>query len=187
MPRIRNVVRKHTSAFVAGKLLVCSLCPLLLSVGCASQEREVRMQRGYVFYCDGSGGGSVLMNYAGGVRQGLRNAGYEGAGEMFNWHTGLGVAADHTSSVEYKRKRAAKLAKEVQEYKAKHPGAPVTIMGLSAGTAVGVYALEALPESRQVDNAFLLSAALSANYDLTEALRRVDNRMYVFTPTTDGV
>ena len=187
MARIRIDVRKHPSVFVVGKLLVCSLCPLLLNLGCASQEREVRMQRGYVFYCDGSGGGSVLRNYAGGVRKGLRNAGYEGAGEMFNWHTGLGVAADHTSSVKYKRKRAAKLAKDIQEYKAKHPGAPVTIMGLSAGTAIVVYALEALPESYQVDGAFLLSASVSANYDLTNALRRVKNRMHVFTSTKDGV
>ncbi|MCZ6683150.1 MAG: hypothetical protein O7B26_08200, partial [Planctomycetota bacterium] len=111
----------------------------------------------------------------------------EGAGEMFNWHTGLGVAADHTSSVKYKRKRAAQLAKDIQEYKGKHPGAPVTIMGLSAGTAIVVYALEALPESYQVDGAFLLSASVSANYNLTKALRRVKNRMYVFTSTEDGV
>ena len=89
MARIRNDVRKRTSVFVVGKLLVCTLCPLLLNVGCASQEREVRMQRGYVYFCDGSGGGSVLMNYSGGVRQGLLNAGYEGAGEMFNWHSGV--------------------------------------------------------------------------------------------------
>ncbi len=187
MQRIRNDIRNHMSVFVAGNLFVCSLCPVLLNVGCASQEREVRMQRGYVYFCDASGGGTVLMNYAGGVRRGLRNAGYEGAEEMFNWHTGLGVVADHTSSVEYKRKRAAKLAKDVQEYKAKHPGAPVTIMGLSAGAAVVVYSLEALPESCQVDNAFLLSASLSANYDLTKSLRRVDNRMYVFTSTKDGI
>ena len=187
MARIRNDVRKHTSVFVAGMLLMCSLCPLLLNVGCASPEREVQMQRGYVFYCDGSGGGGVLRNYAAGVRRGLRNAGYEGAGEMFNWHTGLGVAADHTSSVKYKRKRAAKLAKGIQEYKAKHPEAPVTIMGLSAGTAIVVYALEALPEGYQVDGVFLLSASVSANYDLTKALRRVKNRMYVFTSTKDGV
>lgn len=60
-------------------------------------------------------------------------------------------------------------------------------MGLSAGTAVVLYALEALPESYQVDGAFLLSASVSANYDLTKALRRVKNRMYVFTSAKDGV
>ena len=115
MPRIRYDMREHMSLFVVGKFFVCSLGPLVLNMGCAAQEREVRMQRGYVFFCDGSGGGTVLVNYARGVRQGLRNAGYEGAGEMFNWHTGLGVASDHTSSVKYKRKKAAKLAQEVQE------------------------------------------------------------------------
>ncbi len=161
----------------------------LLVAGCAttSPEREARMHRGYVFYCDGSGGGGTLRNYAGGVRNGLVEAGYPGAGEMFPWHTGLGVTADHTASVGYKRKKGEELARRIQEYSRQHPDAPVTAMGLSAGTAIVVFGLEALPASRQVDNALLLAPSVSADYNLTESLQRVGHRMYVFVSENDGV
>jgi hypothetical protein len=60
-------------------------------------------------------------------------------------------------------------------------------MGLSAGTAVAVYGLEELPPSEQVENALLLSPSLSADYDLTRALKRVHGRMYVFASSRDAV
>jgi len=163
-------------------------CPLLLG-GCSqiSADRQERERRGYVFYCDGSGGGGLIRNYSSGIRQGLLDAGYAGSGEMFNWHTGLGVTADHTSSEEYKRGKARQLADRIAEYARKQPGAPITLMGLSAGTAVAVFALEALPRDVLVANVVLLSPSIGADYDLTTALRQVTGRMYVFTSTKDAV
>jgi hypothetical protein len=121
------------------------------------------------------------------VRQGLRNAGYDGAGEMFGWETGLGVLADQTASNEYKRGKAAELAKKMVTYHEKYPDAPMYLMGLSAGTAVAVFTLEALPADVKVENVFLLSGSLSATYDLTKALRHVRGKMYVTTSQRDVV
>jgi hypothetical protein len=56
------------------------------------------------------------MNWAGGVRQGLLEAGYDGAGEIVKWNTGLGVVPDQSSSVEYKRSKAAECAQDIQQY-----------------------------------------------------------------------
>jgi pimeloyl-ACP methyl ester carboxylesterase len=168
-----------------------SLLSLLACVtaGCsqAMPDRATRMTRGYVYYLDGAGGGSLLSNWSGGVRQGMLDAGYSGAGEMFRWNTGWGVVADQDSSVEYKRSKATELAQRIQQYTREQPGAPVTLMGLSAGTAVTVFALEALPATCQVNDVILLGASISADYDLTQALRRVRNRMYVFTSEQDAV
>ncbi len=124
-----------------------SILSLAGSFGCAptAPDREVRMTRGYVYYLDGAGGGGALKNYSGGVRKGLVDAGYDGSGEMFRWQTDLGVGADQVASESYKRSKARKLAKQIQEYKQEHPNAPVTLMGLSAGTAIAVFALEKLP------------------------------------------
>lgn len=157
--------------------------------GCSSNEaeREKRAQNGYMYYLDGAGGGSKLHNYAGGVNKGLIDAGYLGDGEVFKWNTGLGVVADQTSSVGYKRKQAAKLSEKIQAYREQHPGAPVTLMGLSAGTALAAFTLEALPPDVGVDQVVLLSGSLSSTYDLTEALRRVNDQMYIFTSERDGV
>lgn len=159
------------------------------TAGCSQQmpDRAERMTRGYLYYLDGAGGGGIVSNWAGGVRQGLLDAGYPGAGEIFRWNTGLGVVADQDSSVEYKRSKAVECARSVQQYVQEHPGAPVTLIGLSAGTAVTVFVLEALPQSCLVENVILCGASIASDYDLTRALQRVRNRMYVFTSEKDGV
>lgn len=99
----------------------------------------------------------------------------------------MGVVADQDSSVEYKRGKASECAQSIQQYVKEHPGAPVTLIGLSAGTAVTVFTLEALPPTCPVENVVLLGASTSADYDLTRALQRVRGRMYVFTSERDAV
>lgn len=159
------------------------------SNGCSQTmpDRAERLTRGYVYYLDGAGGGATLSNWAGGVRDGLLAAGYNGAGEMFTWNTGGGVVADQDATVEYKRRKAGELAAQIDRYTKDHPSAPVTLMGLSAGTAVAVFTLEAMPAGCQVDNVVLLGASIGADYDLSRALRHVRNKVYVFTSEKDGV
>jgi pimeloyl-ACP methyl ester carboxylesterase len=144
------------------------------------------MERGYYYYLDGAGGGGIT-NWSGGVRRGLQRNGYDGSGEMFTWQTGLGALADQTAGNSYKRRKAAALARRLVEYRRQHPDAPVTMIGLSAGTALTVFALESLPGDVVVENVFLLSGSLSATYDLTEALRHVRGKMYVTTSRRDAV
>jgi pimeloyl-ACP methyl ester carboxylesterase len=150
-------------------------------------DREVRMTRAYIYYLDGAGGAGVIRNWSRGVRKGFLDAGYDGAGEVFPWQTHLGVAADQHADVRYKRSKAAELAAALQKRARAHPGVPVHLIGLSAGTAVLAFTLEALPEDFRVDSAILLGASLSADYDLTEALKRVREKMYVFTSEKDAV
>lgn len=165
------------------------IAPLAFLCGCsmAQPDRAERMTQGYVFYLDGAGGGGAIGNWSGGLKQGLLNAGYPGAGEIFNWNTGMGVAADQDASVDYKRTKAAECARRIQQYCNENRGAPVTMVGLSAGTAVTVFTLEALPTSCQVEDVILCGASISADYDLTRALQRVRRKMYVFTSEKDAV
>ncbi len=161
----------------------------LACAGCSQQmpDRAERMTRGYIYYLDGAGGGGMFSNWSGGLRRGMLDAGYSGAAEIFRWNTGLGVVADQDSSVEYKRGKASECAQRIQQYARQHPGAPVTLVGLSAGTAVTVFVLEALPTTCPVENVILCGASIASNYDLTRALHRVRNRMYVFTSENDAV
>lgn len=178
-----------TSVRNARILSLVSIAALCATGGCSQTmpDRTVRMTRGYIYYLDGAGGGRPLRNWSGGVKQGMLDAGYDGAGEMFSWNTGLGVVADQDSSVAYKRSKAAEVAARIQQYRRQWPEAPVTLVGLSAGTALVVFALEALPADCQVDNVILLGASISATHDLTQALGHVRNRMYVFTSEKDAV
>jgi hypothetical protein len=159
------------------------------AAGCAMPEpdRAERMTRGYVYYCDGAGGGGMISNWSGGLRAGLLDAGYNGAGEIFRWNTGFGVYADQVATVDYKQQKARELANQIVAYQRQYPGAVVHLMGLSAGTAVVAYALEALSPQNAVDNVVMLSGSLSSGYNLTEALRRVKGKMYIFTSQRDEV
>ncbi|MBE7505414.1 MAG: hypothetical protein HS101_03920 [Planctomycetia bacterium] len=157
--------------------------------GCSQAEMHNHDldQNGYVFYLDGAGGGGVLTNWGNGVREGLKLANYGGDFANFPWQTGLGVGADQSASVEYKREKAAELAQRIREYMDSHPDKPVNLVGLSAGTAVAAFALEALPENHPVENVVLLGSSLSSHYDMTKALARVRGRLYVFTSEKDAV
>ncbi len=158
--------------------------------GCSSTHlpnRDIRKKKAYVYYLDGAGGGGLLMNWSSGVKTGLIKAGYNGAGEMFKWETGLGVGADQTASNEYKRAKARELARKITAFRRENPNTPITIIGLSAGTAIAVFTLEALPADIKVDDVILLSGSLSSTYDLTRALRHIRNKMYIFTSHRDAV
>lgn len=176
--------RTDTALVLSGVLLLG-----VLGTGCSQQmpDRAQRMPQGYIYYLDGAGGGGLISNWSRGLRQGLIDAGYSGAGEIFHWNTGLGVVADQNASVDYKRGKASECAGQIQGYSREYPGASVTLIGLSAGTAVTVFVLEALPVSCPVENVILCGASISADYDLTRALERIRNRMYVFTSEKDGV
>lgn len=166
-----------------------ALAALLFLPGCASTQpdRAERMERGYVYYLDGAGGGKLLTNWSGGVRDGLTDAGYDGAGEMFSWETGMGVVADQVASESFKRQKAAELVDRICAFHREHPNSKISLVGLSAGTVIAVFALEALPMNVPIDNVVLLSGSLSANHDLSAALRRVRGKMYITSSTRDTV
>jgi len=149
------------------------------------EDRQQRLERGCVFYFDGAGGGTKKSNYAAGVIKGMLEAGYPGAGELMSWETGQGLMADQKASVEFKRAKAKESAASIRRYMEQHPGRPVGLLGFSAGTAEAVFALESLPESTPVDHVVLLGASISRDYDMTQALKRVKNKLYIITSTHD--
>ncbi len=167
-------------------ILMCFIC---IFSGCSQQRAvpDIPGHHGIVYYLDGAGGGSMITNWGRGVKKGLEQGGFRGEYQEFNWQTGLGVLADQDSSVEYKRNQARKLASIIVEYARQHPGEPIDIIGLSAGTAVAIYTLEALPKWCTGDVVILLGSSLDAHYNLTQALERVEDDLYVFTSPRDGV
>ncbi len=173
---------------------ISALALMFFAGGCATTPsglpkplpgREARMKHGYLYYLDGAGGGTAKKNWSAGVRQGLLAAGYPGAGEMFSWETGEGLIADQDASVKYKRTKAKALAREIRKRAAEYPGAPIQILGFSAGTAEAVFELEYLQPGVQVENVALLGASISDDYDLTKALRHVRGRLYLYTSKRD--
>ena len=171
-------------------LSLLSLLALLFAAGCEKPSlpnHDDRLPCGILYYLDGAGGGTALVNWCGGVRDGMLEAGFPGACEMFTWQTGLGAVADQDVDVQYKRQKAGELAARIVEYRKQQPDAPVYLIGLSAGTVVAVFTAEAVPDDCPLDTVVLLGASIGANYDLTKALRHVRGKLYIFTSPNDGV
>ena len=174
--------------------IVCGLASIIQlavqGVGCSSPQRvagPVPGRDGRVYYLDGAGGGGVLTNWGNGVRDGLKVAGFEGDFLNYRWQTGLGVAVDQIASAKSKRSQAAKLASMIRTDMREYPDCSHNVIGLSAGTAVAVFMLEELGHDHQVNNVVLLGSSLDSDYDLTEALKSVRHRLYVFTSSKDTV
>jgi hypothetical protein len=185
------MTRKRCHRLVSAAL---GLLVIASSIGCASKpvadlqyraDREERLTHGCTFYFDGAGGGTRKANYADGVVKGMLEAGYRGGGELVAWETGKGLMKDQVASVAYKRSKAEEGAASILNYRKQHPGAPVELLGFSAGTAEAIFALEAMPETATVDHVVLLGTSISRDYDLTEALKRVKNKLYIFTSPHD--
>ncbi len=149
--------------------------PTLVQVGTRDDQRT--------FYLDGAG------NYGFGkesVPLGLADGGYEGHVEHYIWTTYLGAIVDQVS-VSHNRREGYKLAARIREFLDIRPHGEVNLIGLSAGTGIIVFALEALDPKYRVQNVVMLSSSLSADYDLTAALRRVDGGIYFFWSPDDPI
>jgi len=138
--------------------------------------------RGLVIALSGVGG---VLGEVERIRQGLAQGGVECAIEEFDWSAG-DMLVDQTDLAANKAK-ARMLTRRIETYFTEHPGCPVHLFGVSAGTGLVVWALEDLEPGRRVDNVVLIASSLSARYDLRGALRKVGGRLYNHYSAVDGV
>lgn len=153
----------------------------LLSAGCAASSST--MTGGpTVIFLDGAGWAGSER----GVRAGLRAAGFQGNVESFAWTTGLGSLPDHFL-VRHKQRKAARLADHIRQRRARFPNDELHLMGLSAGTAVIVFALEQLPPDVSVNNVVLFAPSIVGDYDLSSAMAHVRGFLYATSSPHDGI
>lgn len=119
------------------------------------------------------------------IPAGLTDAGYTGAVEAFPWQ-GLTHAGDQIN-LSRNRSKAVELSDEIRRYRRAHPGKPINIIALSAGTGIATWALEYLPEDAQIDHLIFLGCSMSSHYDMTRALRRVRIGLYVIYSKNDPI
>ena len=150
--------------------------------GCAPGFTE-KAKNGIIFYCPGAG--NIDFGDAG-IREGLKQAGYEGQVASLTWTFSFNPALDQALRINA-RLGATRLAEVIQDYIDQYPDGQVNVIGLSAGTGVAIWALEDLKGGYQVDNVILLSSSLSHDYDVSKALRRVTGRIYNYYSSEDAV
>jgi pimeloyl-ACP methyl ester carboxylesterase len=160
----------------------------LLLVSCATVPSQVlpglpHSDRPAVFVVDGAGDYRACSRV---IRQTAANDGLSLEVLTFVWSHGyLRNIVDQTD-FEYTRERGTQLAQAVQEHKSRHPNAPITLVGHSAGTAVVLAAAETLPPGT-VDHIVLLAPSLSQEYDLRPALRSANEGIDAFISENDWI
>lgn len=150
--------------------------------GCVSAFGP-QAEHGITFYCPGVANADLGDA---GIRAGLEEAGYRGQVARMTWSVSFNPVIDQTVRV-IAQQGGKRLADYIQEYLDKYPGQPVNVVGLSAGTGVAIWALEALKPQYKVDNVVLISSSLSHNYDVSPALRRVSGKIYNYYSPIDAV
>jgi pimeloyl-ACP methyl ester carboxylesterase len=146
------------------------------TVAAEPAESELETKPGVVFVVGGIGGldsvGRAAMHVF--PKMGLPHDVRD-----FVWQHGTGHFLKDLQDTDYLVDRAAELAVEVRRVKAADPDRPVYLIGKSAGAAIVLFAAEQLPPA-SIERMILLSAAVSANFDLRPALRATRNEVVSF-------
>jgi hypothetical protein len=179
IPSLPQSARLRRPALVAAILLAAGLAAGCGQVNYTSPERY---DRGLVVCLSGAGG---MMGECDRIRDGLASGGVDRAIEVFDWSRG-DVLSDQTS-VASNRRTAGTLARRLESYMIGHPGCPVHVVGISAGTGLIIWALEDLQPGLQVDGVVLMASSLDTKYNLGPALAKVRDHIYSFGSLVDPV
>ncbi len=171
-----NEPARRRSARPLAAIAVAAAC--LAAAGCGRVDtntrfvNEQRADKGLVVILPGIEGESAANRD---IRRGLDDAGIPYALAIYRWGfpvPGIGLIVNQTNAGG-NREAGKELAGRIVKYQQKYPGRPVHIIGHSGGGGVTVFTLEALrdiPDAKPIDGAFLLSASISSDYDLSKAL-----------------
>jgi pimeloyl-ACP methyl ester carboxylesterase len=163
---------------------------LILTTGCRfpnpfhGKPKPTYWERyGKVYYLDGAGNMGFGEET---VPKALRSSGFRGDVENIIWTSYTGPLGDQMIRINA-RYRSEQMTQQIIEYRKRYPDKPVYIIGLSAGTGVGVWAVEKLPDNMMVDTIVLLGSSLSTDYDMTKCLKHVKNKVYILSSPNDKI
>lgn len=148
-------------------------------VGCSNGKERF----GRTWYIDGAGNWGFGATD---VPQGLEAAGYHGRVSNHRWSLTLNPLLDQTLRF-IARGSGQSLGNEISSYLKRHPDADANVIALSAGTGVGVWAIENVKPPHKVNNFVLLGSSLSSRYDMRRALKNMKGDVYVYYASSDPV
>jgi pimeloyl-ACP methyl ester carboxylesterase len=158
----------------------------LAAAGCAraaAAEARPAGGRPFILHLNGVGGERRIDRA---MIAGLKEGGVEADVRFYDWtHGEEGIAA--LQDYEKHRREARAVAEIIERRYRAWPELPIYLTAHSGGCGVAAYALEMLAEDVQVASVFLFAPALSPDYDLSAALRRVKGNMVVFSSQRDTI
>ncbi|MCY2930783.1 MAG: alpha/beta fold hydrolase [Planctomycetota bacterium] len=140
---------------------------LVLAGGCGGAWiNEQHLDDGLTIVLPGIDGQTLA---SGNLCQTLAGLNLPTAIELYDWTVPGGTLVNQCAAGR-NHAVAAALADHIADYRRRHPHRPVYLIGHSGGTAIAVWAAEALPPGEKLDAVILLGSSLSPGYDLGPAL-----------------
>ena len=176
------MAQNKTKAFV---ILMAGMLASLSTVGCGARISVINKgdaDRGLIIVLPGIDGQAGHNERA---CKTIASNTTEMAVELFDWTMPLCLLTNQRDEGR-NRRMARELANRIVTYRASRPGGAVFLVGHSGGTAVAVWAAEALPDGQQIDGIVLLASSLSPGYDLSRALRRTRGGIVSFRSEWDS-
>ncbi len=163
------------------RLILVLLVAITTSGFVFAEDPNKSTAKPYLLHLNGIGGlRNIDRSLTGGIVQGGLDADYE----IYDWtegQTGLESLMNGKLHKEQSKIVADKLVAIFRE----NPSRRIILVGHSGGAGIAVWALEQLPDGVSIDTLVLLQPALSPEYDLTKALKRVRSSAYSFNSIHD--
>jgi pimeloyl-ACP methyl ester carboxylesterase len=169
------------------ELLIAYCC--LLASGCAETSKSSVPHReeipppDYLLHLPGIAGEQNLDRQ---FIAGLREGGYTGKTEIYDWtENDPGIRALHSRS--RNDKEADAVGRKLETILSDNPRTRIRLVCHSGGAGIAAWALEKLPPELQVETLVFIAPALSQKYDLSKALAHVRTKAYAFTSENDVI
>jgi pimeloyl-ACP methyl ester carboxylesterase len=117
---------------------------------------------------------------------GLRFGGIGANIVLYDW-TAEQPGIHALQAYEQNHDQAQKIAELLAAHASADPNSKIYLTAHSGGCALAVWALEKLPPNVKVQTVLLLAPALSPEYDLSNALRHVNDKMIVLSSKLDTI
>lgn len=170
---------RHNAVMKTWRQRFVVVCPVLAAVvlaltgGCSLSHLDTpeRREHGLVIILPGIEGPSYWNHN---IARGLEEGGVRNAIQIFDWGSKVpGGMLINIADYERNKLMAGELRDHIVQFKRRHPASNVHLIGHSGGGGIAIMAAELLPEDTRLATIILLAPALSPEYDLRPALRRV--------------
>ncbi len=151
-----------------------SLLTMFTLAGCQRPRPNAeQLDEGLIIMLAGIEGGWLNMSEA---QRGFRLANVSQAIEQYRWHHSMWPFTNLMDS-EANARSAHKLADHITQYAQTYPDRPIDLVGYSGGGGIAILAAEELPDDITLRHIILIHAAISPDYDLTDALHHTHGNL----------
>jgi len=166
------------SAVVAAGLMA-------LVAGCARPAAIESREPSHVVVCPGIAGADPFCQRLTAMIDGLPGV----SAQLWDWTvvewTGDPSGLRNLTDYSRNQRRARFLAEQIESWRASHPSADLSLLGVSGGAGIVIFAAGDLPETFVFEQVVLISGAVSPARDLTPIIRRTRRGLFNYYSRND--